>query len=160
MDARHTQVLLCVYRSDLASLRCLLRAELFALDEPLTRDYKTALHWAVLLHRLDAAAELLSLGAEPDIADYEGFTPLMCAVAQASSSGNAFARLLLAYGADPKFSTKLTGFDSALDMAEASFASNPDMYIHIKQELATQAVWNRKRTAIIARSRLKTLRLS
>lgn len=159
MDARHVQTLLCLYRNDLPGLRSLLSSGLLSIDEPLTRDYKTALHWSVLLHRLETTITLLSLGAQPDILDYEGFTPLMCAVAQASETGNTQARLLLCYGADPKFATKLTGFDSALDMAEASFDANPALYIHMKEEQTTKEVWSRRRNVLYVRKSMKRLTL-
>jgi len=159
MDVRHVQILLCLYRNDSPGLHSLIHSGLLSIDEPLTRDYKTALHWSVLLHRLEATVALLALGAQSDIADYEGFTPLMCAVAQASETGNIQARLLMCYGADPKFATKLTGFDSALDMAEASFSSNPALYIHMKEEESTKEVWSRRRSALYARLSLRKLTL-
>jgi ankyrin repeat protein len=160
MDARRILILRCIYHNDSQRLCSLLQDLQLSVDEPLTKDYKTALHWAVILNRLDVVRTLLkSLRAQVDIPDYEGFTPLMCAAAQGNGELNAVARLLIHYKADIRFATKFTGFDSALDMAEAAFERNPELFLFMKQELDTAKTWERRRFLIGMRSHCDRLRL-
>jgi ankyrin repeat protein len=69
----------------------------------------TALHWAIFYGRESVASYLLEHGADPNIPDRDGETPLMlCAAARAmdEAASERIARLLLHFGARRELQTK------------------------------------------------------
>jgi ankyrin repeat protein len=88
-----------VIRSDLEKIAALIKAGVW-LDE--TDEGETALHWAVSRQHTEIVTMLLDAGANPNVPDNEGCTPLHDVAEMGDCpSARTMLEALLAVGADP-----------------------------------------------------------
>lgn len=71
---------------------------------------------AVINDRLDVVELLLAHGADPDLADNTGRTPLTMAIGTKRKNARVIARCLLRHGADPDL--KVKGRESARELMD------------------------------------------
>lgn len=72
------------------------------IDNPNFQDYQgiSYLHMACQAHSLEAIKILLDLGANPNINDKEGFSPITSALGTVNKNNCAILNLMLQYGLD------------------------------------------------------------
>ena len=73
-----------------------------SITNPNFQDYQgfSYLHMACQIHCIEAVKILLELGADPNINDNRGFSPISCAVGSINENNIPILKLMLDYGLD------------------------------------------------------------
>jgi ankyrin repeat protein len=137
--------------NDSEKIAALIKAGVW-LDE--TDEGETALHWAVSRQRTEIVTTLLEAGANPNVPDNDGYTPLHDVAEMGDcSSARAMLEVLLAAGADPSRQEKNGRTPS--DLAESMGHAMPSFQTTLPQSPSSS------RTAddfALIRARIRALR--
>jgi ankyrin repeat protein len=118
-----------VMRNDPEKIAALIKAGVW-LDE--TDEGETALHWAVSRQHTEIVTMLLEAGANPNVPDNDGYTPLHDAAEMGDCSpARAMLEALLAAGADPSQQEK--NGRTPLDLAESTGHAMPSFQTMLPQ---------------------------
>ena len=154
-----TELLVALYHRNFPKVRDLL-SELGDPDAKLDTFLHSAVHIAVILKDSDLLKFLVrSCGCQIDTGDVNGWSPLGYMAIEGDPENNWLARFLVRLGADVHYSTRESNYESPLDFAKDKQEDNAELYTYFRRIRDAPFLWERRRLALLARTRIGNVTL-